>query len=145
MAVLLKRTLCQDRYGYTYQCSAWDSWVRWLVLVLVVLGFLFLFCCLSCLSARRRRRAGQQPFYGTGWTANNQWGNRHHGQQQYPQQNPQNSYYAYQQPAPPYESSPAPGQPAYRGEQMNGIELAAPGPTYGGGYQPPPGPPPKKY
>jgi hypothetical protein len=134
---------CQDRYGYVFECNAWDSWVRWLVLGLVVVSFLFLFCCISCISARRRRKLGQSPMYGTGWAANNRFtpGNQH---QQYPPQNPGNSYYAYQQPAPPYEANAPAGQPAYHGEQVSGIELAAPAPSYSG-YQPPPGPPPQKY
>jgi hypothetical protein len=73
---------------------------------------------------------------GTGWANRNQ----------HPPQNPQNTYYAYQQPAPPYDPNPAPGYgaPGYRNDQSTGIELNRPEGAYTGEYAPPPGPPPAK-
>lgn len=140
-----------DRYG-RYRCtrSAWDNWVRWLVMGLIILGFFLLFFICSCLTARRRRKAGRQPFYGTGWLARNQ-GND-------PTQQPYYSNNQYNQPAPPY--SP-PAQTTHNnsyygnnqgyygtpyGQQQQGVELQSPQPTYGGDqhYAPPPGPPPNK-
>jgi hypothetical protein len=99
----------------------------------------------SCLTARRRRKAGRQPFYGTGWAAR-----------------PTNAqpYYANQQnaqPAPPYSAAPNTynNGGGYYGNnnggansdyynQQSGVELQQPQPTYGG-YAPPPGPPPAKH
>ena len=102
----------------------------------------------SCLTARRRRKAGRQPFYGTGWAArpgnNNAYG-----------QNTTAPYYNNQHnPAPPYSAATTNNNnggyygggganQGYYGQQ-NGVELQSPQPTYGGGYAPPPGPPPTK-
>ncbi|KAF2088566.1 hypothetical protein K490DRAFT_64614 [Saccharata proteae CBS 121410] len=87
MPVLLARR--QNCYfdGAQEYCenNAWNDWVRWVVLVCVVVGFFLLFVFCSCLTARRRRRAGRQPIYGTGWAS------RHgHGEAQYigPQSTP---------------------------------------------------------
>lgn len=102
----------------------------------------------SCLTARRRRKAGRQPFYGTGWAARP--GNGANTAQPY-YANGQNNYAA---PAPPY-SPPnnnanegyyggGANQGYYNNGQQNGVELQSPQPTYGGGYAPPPGPPPTK-
>jgi hypothetical protein len=98
----------------------------------------------SCLTARRRRKAGRQPFYGTGWAAR-------------PGNNTAQPYYNnnnnYNQPAPPYSSEPQGANQGYYGgganhygQQQNGVELQQPQPAYGGQntYQPPPGPPPGK-
>ena len=140
-----------DRYN-RLRCprqSAWNQWVRWVVLAVVVFGALALFFFCSCITARRRRKAGRQPFYGTGWAAR-----------------PTNAqpYYANQQnaqPAPPYSAAPnthaAPHNNggSYYGNntgganadyygQQNGVELQTPQPAYGG-YAPPPGPPPAKH
>ena len=136
-----------DRYGYR-RCtnSAWNNWVRWVVLVVIVVGFLLLFVLCSCLTARRRRKAGRKPFYGTGWAArpglyNNQPNNQYNAQ----------PYYA-NQPAPPYDAAVnnnnnngyygGGANQNYYGQQ-SGVELQPPQPTYGG-YAPPPGPPPAK-
>lgn len=105
---------------------------------------------LRCLSARRRRRAGRQPFYGTGWAGRTPWG---HGQAQY---NP--NYQTQQQPnynqgpqAPPNYSQNAGGyygqNQGYFGGRQTDVEMQPPSNTYRGGedvYQPPPGPPPAK-
>jgi len=101
----------------------------------------------SCLTARRRRKAGRQPFYGTGWAARP--GNGANTAQPY-YANGQNNYAA---PAPPYSPpnnahegyySGGANQGYYNNGQQNGVELQSPQPTYGGGYAPPPGPPPTK-
>lgn len=134
-----------DRYG-RYRCrnSAWNDWVRWVVLAVVVIGFLLLFFLCSCITARRRRKAGRQPFYGTGWAARPGAYNNAPTQQPY--------YAGNAAPAPPY-SAPDSNAGYYGGGQnqgyygqQNGVELQSPQPAYGGaaGYAPPPGPPPGK-
>lgn len=97
--------------------------------------------CISCCSARRRRKAGRQPFYGTGW-AGRPW----NGQAQY------NPNYGQQQ----YQAPPAYGQnqggyygqnQGYYGARSTDVEMQPPQNTYQGGenvYTPPPGPPPNK-
>ncbi|KAF2739516.1 hypothetical protein EJ04DRAFT_519586 [Polyplosphaeria fusca] len=134
------RTYCRN--------SAWNDWVRWVVLVVVIVGFFLLFVACSCITARRRRRAGQQPFYGTGWAAK-----PNNAQPYY------NNTNNYNQPAPPYAPN-APqnsyyganqgyyGQQPY-GNQQQGVEMQPPAPTYHRGdgdnvYAPPAGPPPGK-
>lgn len=97
----------------------------------------------SCLTARRRRKAGRTPFYGTGWAARP--GNNN--AQPYYNNNHNNA------PAPPY-SAATNNNNGYYGNganqgyygQQNGVELQSPQPTYGGNqqYAPPPGPPPGK-
>lgn len=125
--------------GYTYSngnCyrSSWYNWGRWVVLAIAV--GLFLIVLLSCLSvARRRRRRGVRPMYGTGWMApqSGKWGNTNQHQmndynqnysnyQAYPPQNngfqPQEAYGGYPAPPPP----PAYGQhqqPQYTGTTFN--------------------------
>ncbi|KAF1942453.1 hypothetical protein EJ02DRAFT_454316 [Clathrospora elynae] len=134
---------CYYQNGYQHcNRTAWDNWIRWLVLAVVVIGFLFLFMLCSCLTARRRRKAGRTPFYGTGWAAR-------------PGQNGAQPYYNNNQntaPAPAYSASTAPnsntgyygnGQNANYYGQQNGVEMQPPAPTYGG-YAAPPGPPPGK-
>jgi hypothetical protein len=96
----------------------------------------------SCITARRRRKAGRTPFYGTGWAArpgNNgaqpYYNNNHNGAPAppYSAANNNNGYYANG------------ANQGYYGQQ-NGVELQSPQPTYGGNnqYAPPPGPPPGK-
>jgi hypothetical protein len=106
----------------------------------------------SCLTARRRRKAGRQPFYGTGWAARPMPGNNNTAA---PYHN-NNQNYSQQQPAPPYSPSQANSNTGYYGGagqnqsyynngQQNGVEMQPPQPTYGGAqYMPPPGPPPGK-
>ncbi|KNG45029.1 chitin synthesis regulation congo red resistance rcr protein [Stemphylium lycopersici] len=128
------RTVCED--------SAWNNWVRWVVLVVVVIGFLLLFVLCSCLTARRRRKAGRQPFYGTGWAARPGHYNNQNSQQPY--------YNPNHQPAPPYSAATDNHNGYYGGGanqgyygQQSGVELQSPQPAYNG-YAPPPGPPPAK-
>ncbi len=117
------------------------------ICVVVVIAILFL---LGCVNARRRRRRGMQPMYGTGWMGNN---NKYGGAQQYPPQG-----YNHGQPPPPqYSTNAMPNQytgntfnanEGYYGQHNQGVELQQPANTYnrGGdhGYEPPPGPPPSK-
>lgn len=141
-----------DRFG-NVRCnrSAWNSWVRWVVLAVVVVGFLLLFILCSCITARRRRKAGRTPYYGTGWANRPMPGFNNNNNAQ--------PYYANQQPAPPYSAQMQPqSNQGYYGNGANGANGAnqsyygqqsgveAPQPTYGntGGYAPPPGPPPAK-
>jgi len=136
-------------YGRTYcNRSAWNTWVRYVVIAVIIFAIFLLFILCSCLTARRRRKAGQTPFYGTGWAAR-----------------PAQPYYnnnQYNQPAPPYSAqnqnqnqyganqgyyAQQPyGQQPYG--QQNGVELQPPQPTHGRGgddvYAPPAGPPPGK-
>ncbi|PSN64241.1 hypothetical protein BS50DRAFT_678384 [Corynespora cassiicola Philippines] len=126
--------------------NAWNDWVRWVVLAVVIIGFFLLFVLCSCITARRRRKAGRQPFYGTGWAAPGQHNAQPYYNSNYPQpppqysaQPPQNSYYG--------QSQGYYGQQPY-GQQQNGVELQSPQPAYNRGgddvYAPPPGPPPGK-
>ncbi|KAF2147153.1 uncharacterized protein K452DRAFT_217778, partial [Aplosporella prunicola CBS 121167] len=149
-----------NNYGQEYcDYSPWHDWVRWVVLVVIVVAFLLVFILCSCLTARRRRRMGQQPYWGTGWAARNGHGEAQFvGNQNYhpppnapgynaqPYYNPQ-----YSQPAPPY-TPPANG---YYGQQQTGFEMGTvpnqPPPAHTGPeraaddvYAPPPGPPPQK-
>lgn len=118
-----------DGIFYDNCSSSWDNWIRWVVLAVIIVLFLLLFVGCSCLSARRRRRAGLQPIYGTGW-AQRQW-----------------PYYDstpyYPQPAPPYAARTNP--PPY---QQSGIELELPESSYqpqrDNVYESPIGPPPGK-
>ncbi|KAJ4375324.1 hypothetical protein N0V83_002410 [Neocucurbitaria cava] len=104
----------------------------------------------SCITARRRRKAGRQPFYGTGWASRP---GQHGNAQPYYNNNTYGNH-TNAQPAPPYSANAAPNNTnqgyygggganqSYYGQQ-NGVELQSPQPAYGG-YAPPPGPPPAK-
>jgi len=142
---------CYNSLGQPYRCqSSWNNWGRWVALGVIVIGAFLLFFLCSCFSARKRRRAGRQPFYGTGWAGNTPFG---HGQAQY---NP--NYQTQQaQPPPTYNQTQNPGgyygdgggaNQSYFGGQPNDVEMNAPQNTYnrGGdsGFAPPPGPPPNK-
>jgi hypothetical protein len=139
---------CYYQNGYRYcNRSAWNSWQRWVVLVVVVVAFFLLFIMCSCITARRRRKAGAKPFYGTGWAAR---------PGQYNAQPYYNNNQNYQAPPPQYSANNQPqyGQPQYGANQgyygqQNGVELQPPQAAYRGdggesGYMPPPGPPPGK-
>ncbi|KAF2195396.1 hypothetical protein K469DRAFT_722634 [Zopfia rhizophila CBS 207.26] len=144
----MARCYYQDGVRYCNR-SAWNDWVRWVVLAVIIIGFFLLFVVCSCITARRRRRAGRMPYYGTGWAM------------RYGNQNAQ-PYYNNQynnQPAPPYSAQPPPNQgyygqnQGYYGQQpqygqQQGVELQSPQPTYARGgddvYAPPSGPPPGK-
>jgi len=138
-----KRDIRCDNYGQNcvrYNTN-WDDWVRWVVLAVIVGIFLlsFIFCSVT---ARRRRRAGQNPYYGTGWTSRNQ---AHTAQPYY-----NNNVNQYPPPPPEYSTSiPSGHQQYYGGPQQNGIELQAPSNVYAPGrstdvYEPPVGAPPAK-
>ena len=139
---------CRNRYGQTVRCnSRWNSWGRWVALVVIVLAFLVFFILCSCVNARRRRKRGRQPMYGTGWTGRLPYG---HGQAQYnPNYNTQQPQQEqYNQGAPP-QYNPQPGYGAnqsYFGGQRNDVEMQPPANSYGGNhvYNAPPGPPPGK-
>jgi len=122
-----------DSYGNCYYNSAWDRWGRWVALVVIVFVVLLIAFAFSCTNARRRRRRGMAPRYGTGWlggkmaTGNN--GNYYNNQQQ-----PQ-----YGAAAPPY-SPPAQQNQQYTGNtfnsnegyygQQSGVELQQPQNAY---------------
>lgn len=94
-------------------------------------------------NARRRRRQGLRPYYGTAWLSGPP-----------PPDNQQGYYYNYQ-PPPQYTPNPPPAgyygggttNQGYFGGQQTGIELQTPQNAYRPGeqvYSPPPGPPPAK-
>lgn len=158
---------CYDSYGRRYYCrSSWSDWGRWVALgVILVVAFLLFFCCAyvwsllvtsrhcllialnRCISQRRRRKAGRQPYYGTGWTYHVPGGGN--GQTYNPQQN--------YQPPPQYNQAQYDGAPqggyygqnqSYFGGQRNDMEMQPPQNVYqntGSSYAPPSGPPPNKY
>ena len=113
----------------------------------------------SCITARRRKRAGLNPYRGTGWAAGQTpFG---HGPAQYtggPAQQPyfqpqsNNGYGTEQHQNPPVYSPPQYGgqNQGYFGGQQSGIELQQPPNAYqsqSGGqpvYDAPQGPPPGK-
>jgi len=150
---------CYDGNNNSTSCnSSWYSWGRWVALGgIIVAAFLFFFL-ISRLSARRRKRLGRQPYYGTGWVGRTPFG---HGQATYNPNVPQqevpygNGNTHTQQ----YNSPPSYGQQGqaagyyggenqgYFGGQQTGTEMQPPKPVYGSGttYQPPSGPPPNKY
>lgn len=63
-------------YGYSRYCtSSFHSWGRWVVVGIVIFAALcFILFCTCC--ARRRRKKGHKPMYGTGWMApqGGKWG-----------------------------------------------------------------------
>jgi hypothetical protein len=161
-------TLQPRQYGYNYCPSGysgrncenrndWYWWGRW-----VVAGVILLICIVSLvicsITARRRRRRGVQPFYGTGWMATGQKYGAHNQQQgynmnayqqpQYPQQNNNQGWTnpppAYGQQQPQYTGSTFRPSDGYYGDgQQSGVQ--APQNTYNrDGFNPPAGPPPGK-
>jgi len=132
--MILKRQFsCNtDRYGNCYS-TTWDSWGRWAATALIIVFFISIFCLCACVSARRRRRFGRTPMYGTGFFA----GPQPQQEQPYypPQQNNPNTYYAYQEPVP--TTAPPPPYGGYgsglgysREQQQTGIELESPAGIY---------------
>ncbi|CAD0040763.1 unnamed protein product [Aureobasidium pullulans] len=109
-------------YGYYNRCygnncnSTWNRWGRWVLLACIIAVFFILFFLFSCLSAKRRRRRGANPYYGTGWTRL------------------LTCITAY---------SPPPNTTNYHGG--NNIELQQPQAAYNGNYAPPKDPPPARY
>ncbi|SMQ51727.1 unnamed protein product [Zymoseptoria tritici ST99CH_1A5] len=128
-------------YGNRY--STWNSWARWLVLGLVVGAAILFFLVFSCISARRRRKAGSQPFRGTGWALgktpnrNDNTAQPYYGNNMQNMQTTQPYYNNSNNPAPPPTYGGA--NNSYYGKDNTGVQ--APAPAYGG-YAPPQGPPP---
>ncbi|KIX98310.1 uncharacterized protein Z520_05611 [Fonsecaea multimorphosa CBS 102226] len=136
---------CIDNNGNAYRCnSAWYDWGRWVALAVIILGAFLIFFLFSLLSARRRRRMGRQPMYGTGWVGRTPWG---HAPAQY---NP--GYQQTQQAPPAYNQTQNYGgyygqNQGYFGGRQTDFEMQPPANTYRGGddvYTPPTGPPPAK-
>ncbi|PIG84466.1 CP2 transcription factor [Aspergillus arachidicola] len=144
LSYLTMVTYCRDRWGNIYRCrSSWHNWGRWVLLAIIIAVALIAFFFYACLSARKRRRHGQRPIYGTGWIPGTQPPPGQWQQQQYPSQPP---------PAPPgyqpstehgYGQNYGPNQ-GYFGQQQYGSELQQPPNAYArdGVYSPPVGPPP---
>jgi len=139
---------CYDGNG-NYTCnSGWYEWGRWVLLGAIIVASLLFFFLFSCLSARRRKRYGARPMYGTGWAAAPfghgaaTYNPNYRNQQQAPTGN-FNSPPTYQQQQGGYYGE----NQGYFGGQQTGTELREPENTYRGGdavYQPPTGPPPIK-
>ncbi|EHY59907.1 uncharacterized protein HMPREF1120_07885 [Exophiala dermatitidis NIH/UT8656] len=136
---------CRDAYGRYYRCrSTWSSWGRWLALALIIFGAFLLFFLFACITARRRRRMGARPLYGTGWAGRTPW-NR-------PAANYNPNYQNQPPPPPQYNQTQNYGgyygqNQGYFGGRQTDVEMQPPPNTYQGGenvYQPPPGPPPAK-
>lgn len=134
-----------NSYGHCYDDN-WGNWGRWVFLGAVVIFVVLIALALSCVNARRRRRAGLNPRYGTGWTA---------GKTPVGHAAPQYNNYNQGGGAPPYNAPPPVyGQntgntfnsnDGYYGQQT-GVELQQPQqvhqqPAYQE-YAPPAGPPP---
>ncbi|KAH7328819.1 chitin synthesis regulation, resistance to congo red-domain-containing protein [Stachybotrys elegans] len=157
------------RYGYHYNgrfCvrnSGWYWWGRWVLAgILIVLIIITLISC--SITARRRRRRGLQPYYGTGWMATGQkYDSNNNGypmnnyqqggyQPTYPQQ--QGAYGggwtnpppAYGQPQQQYTGTPYnPNEGGYFGnEQQTGVQQPPNSYQPQQVYSPPAGPPPGK-
>lgn len=162
--------LVKRQYGYGYgssygyrNTSPWNRYGRWALLGVLLAVGLVAFFLISCLNARRRKKAGNKPFYGTQWLAPNSYGQQQQQQQAqtqyYPPQNTHNDNAQYAPPAYPPTNGPAPnGNADYYGNNThnnNQYEMQQPAATYqpgynreaeqaGGEYAPPAGPPPGK-
>lgn len=164
VSLATRQVYCSRYYYYDYRTgrcirntSAWNSWGRWVALVCIVGFFLFVAFFFSCINARRRRRRGVSPMYGTGWLGGKQGHYAHNTNQ-----NNVNSGYNmdHQQAVPPY-SPPHTQQPQYTGTTFNQNDgyygqqsgIQQPQNTYFPNqgaqtnemYAPPPGPPPTTY
>jgi len=123
MGVLERRERCYYDSGYYVCTSTWSDWGRWVALVIIIIAAFLVFFLFACISARRRRRQGLSPMYGTGWVSAPP--PAQYNQQPPPQYTPSGGYYSGQQ---------------------NGVELQQPQNAYVGGqqvYQEPAGPPRK--
>lgn len=49
--------------------SNWYNWGRWVLLGCLIAAAVLIALLVSCLNARRRRKHGAQPVYGTAWMA----------------------------------------------------------------------------
>ena len=170
--------LSRDRCPYSYapyysngNCYSsrggdrWNSWGRWVVVVAVIIFFLFIFFIIACINARRRRRAGRNPYRGTGWLAGQTppgHAPAQYTQSPYQQQQQAATSGGYQAPPPQYGGQQQDGgyygqqqqqhqgsNQGYYGGQQQGVELQSPEVAYQGQagqnvYQPPSGPPPGK-
>ncbi|KAF4463102.1 hypothetical protein FALBO_10082 [Fusarium albosuccineum] len=151
------------RDGNYCRRSGWSYWGRWVLAGVCILLFILILSCLALRSftARRRRRRGVQPFYGTGWMAggnNKPWGNQNNHQMYnynnqgggYNPDYPQQHGYGAPPPPPAYQQQPQytgttfNPQDGYYGQQHSGVQ--PPQGTYQRDepYSPPAGPPPGK-
>ncbi|KAF4594568.1 Protein RCR2 [Ophiocordyceps camponoti-floridani] len=138
----------------------WLNWGIWTFLGLLVVVFLTVFFLFACI-ARRRRRRGAQPMYGTGWMAPpNKYGGPEAGYHPQQQQPPPQGYGqagfappppAYGQPQAQYPQStgtnfhPNDGYYGDGSQQQHGVQPPATAyQPHNGPYSPPPGPPPGK-
>lgn len=148
--------------GNCYSRSNFYYWGRWVLAAIVIVFFIALFAAWSCISNRRRRRAGMNPRYGTGWMGGYS-GYPPTGQQQHPAPQYSNGgwFGAHNKnnnpPPPQYTPSAVPNQTTgttfntadgYYGHQGD-VPLQPPAGSYyprGGEpvYEPPSGPPPAK-
>ncbi|MCJ1369724.1 hypothetical protein MMC20_000936 [Loxospora ochrophaea] len=128
-----------DNYGNYYQnCSSpWYSYGRWILFAAILLGAFVFFLVLALISARRRRRMGARPYYGTGFLAGRPPPG--HGPAQYTGAQPQPSPYYGNQGSnggpPAYAPTQGyygnePQNQGYFGGQQSGIELQQPQGTY---------------
>ncbi|KAK5096100.1 hypothetical protein LTR70_001510 [Exophiala xenobiotica] len=149
---------CYDRYQRRYYTctNRWGNWGRWTALgVILAVAFLFFFCC-ACISQRRRRKAGRNPYRGTGWTSKLPYGAP-------PAYTPNNNTNYQPPPGPPaghggyygnsdnnqYGSQNQHGgaNQSYFGGRNNDVEMQPPQNVYQNehNFQPPSGPPPAKH
>lgn len=165
--MVVERDLVVCRSGYYYsngRCyrSSWYGWGRWVLAGAVILFFILLFVIIGCISARRRRKRGLHPMYGTGWMASpgkhggqypppqQQWyGPAQQQQPQYgpPQYDGQTGQYQYgmtPQQNPQYTGTTFQTSDGYYGGHNEGVQLQSPPNTYQSVYAPPAGPPPGK-
>ncbi|EOO02491.1 hypothetical protein UCRPA7_2058 [Phaeoacremonium minimum UCRPA7] len=145
-AVVSRDVRCSSGYyysgGYCYRYSSWYWWGRWVFAGVVILFIIVLLFLLGCMNARRRRRRGLQPRYGTGWMG----GPPAYTPGNYNQPPPPQ----YQQQQPQYTGNTFNSNEGYYGTHNEGINLQQPQQSYyprsgdDSGYAPPPGPPPSK-
>lgn len=154
---LAKRVLytCSNGYYYSngscYYGSSWYWWGRWVFAGIFVVFILFMLVCLGCIHARRRRKRGTAPLYGTGWMApgSGKYGNNTYQPNATPYQPPPPQYTANTQQNPQYTGQTFNPADGYYGGHTEGVQAPQNSyypPARGGEnvYQPPPGPPPGK-
>jgi hypothetical protein len=138
---------------YPTDSSLSDRYGRWALLGVILAIALVAFFLVSCLNARRRKKAGNTPYYGTQWLAPNvsnslchlaqivltssqSYGQAQQQQQQTQYYPPQNTHNDNAQYAPP--AYPAPnGNADYYGNNTtsnNQYEMQQPAATYQPGY-----------